>query len=310
MNAGEPVRRPQRGKPSQAAPTVQPAPPDPFYGHEEVARICALFITSLFSCPDFPTQSAPPAHSGSGPPPAPPPPAPPLANFIAYALHRTRLHACVTFTALFLLQRLKTRFPAARGSSGHRLFISAFMIASKVVCDDMYSNKSWCVVGQGMFSLKEINQMEREMCNYLEWKLNFNPAELAEFEVKVRRDHSRTSPASSARPQVPHIVTASAQAQAQPHKNGSYPSPPDSPNTPASASAVSPPSATLAQSDDGTSSVASSRSSMFSNQSTSTLATSMASSSIRDPIREHHARVKASSAANVPGYAYASRCDW
>ncbi|KZV92784.1 cyclin-like protein, partial [Exidia glandulosa HHB12029] len=157
----------------------------PFYGHEEVARLCARFISELFSCPDY---VAPPAHTGTGPPPQPPPPAPPLANFIAYALHRTRLHACVTFTALFLLQRLKTRFPAARGSSGHRLFISAFMIASKVVCDDTYSNKSWCVVGQGMFSLKEINQMEREMCSYLEWKLNFHPAELAEFEAKVRKE--------------------------------------------------------------------------------------------------------------------------
>ena len=67
---------------------------------------------------------------------------PPLANFIAYAVHRTRLHSSVTFAALYLLQRLKARFPTAQGSSGHRLFISAFMIASKVICDDTYSNKS------------------------------------------------------------------------------------------------------------------------------------------------------------------------
>ncbi len=45
------------------------------------------------------------------------------------------------------------------------------MIASKVVCDDTYSNQSWCVVGQKMFNLKEVNQMEREMCGYLEWNL-------------------------------------------------------------------------------------------------------------------------------------------
>ena len=72
---------------------------------------------------------------------------PPLANFIAYAVHRTRLHSSVTFAALYLLQRLKARFPTAQGSSGHRLFISAFMIASKVICDDTYSNKSWSIVG-------------------------------------------------------------------------------------------------------------------------------------------------------------------
>jgi len=38
---------------------------------------------------------------------------------------------------------LKACFPTARGSSGHRLFVSAFMLASKVICDDIYSNKSW-----------------------------------------------------------------------------------------------------------------------------------------------------------------------
>jgi len=94
------------------------------------------------------------------------PPPPPLAHPTAYALHCTRLTSSVTFAALYLLQRLKIRFIAARSSSGHRLFISAFMIASKVICDDTYSNKSWCIVGQGMFAPREINQMEWEMCSY------------------------------------------------------------------------------------------------------------------------------------------------
>jgi len=82
----------------------------------------------------------------------------------------------ITFIALDLLQRLKARFPSAKGSSGHRLFISASMIASKIICDDIYSNKSWCIVGQGMFALWEINQMEREMCSYLKWQLNVDPS--------------------------------------------------------------------------------------------------------------------------------------
>ena len=37
---------------------------------------------------------------------------------------------------------------------------------SQVICDDTYSNKSWCIVGQSMVTLREINQMEREMCSY------------------------------------------------------------------------------------------------------------------------------------------------
>lgn len=148
-----------------------------------MAKICARFVTHLFACPELPPQQP---HSNA--------PSPRLDIFISYALHRTRLHESVTYAALYLLQRLKARFPAARGSSGHRLFISAFMLASKVICDDTYSNKSWSIVGQGMFALREINQMEREMCSYLEWQLNVEPKMLSEFEAKVKRDFKGTGP--------------------------------------------------------------------------------------------------------------------
>jgi hypothetical protein len=112
------------------------------------------------------------------------------AHFIGYAIHRTRLPEVVVFTALFLLARLKECFPAARGSSSHCLFISAFMIASKVVCEDTYSNKSWCIVGQNLYTLKEVNQMEREMCSYLEWILHVGAAELETFTECVRKEWS------------------------------------------------------------------------------------------------------------------------
>ncbi|TFK87515.1 hypothetical protein K466DRAFT_490729, partial [Polyporus arcularius HHB13444] len=125
----------------------------------------------------------PPSRSTATVPPAP---SPPLANFIAYALHRTRLHTSVTFAALYLLQSLKIRFPDACGTSGHRLFISAFVIASKVICDGTYSTKSWSIVGQGMFPLQMINNMEREMCSRLRWQLNVDPSALEEFEQQVR----------------------------------------------------------------------------------------------------------------------------
>lgn len=68
------------------------------------------------------------------------------------------------------------------------------MLASKVICDDTYSNKSWSIVGQGMFALREINQMEREMCSYLEWQLNVEPTALKEFEERVRKDFKGPGP--------------------------------------------------------------------------------------------------------------------
>ncbi|OJT04597.1 hypothetical protein TRAPUB_4687 [Trametes pubescens] len=67
------------------------------------------------------------------------------------------------------------------------------MIASKVICDDTYSNKSWSIVSQGMFALREINQMEQEMHSYLDWQLNIKANARLEFEQKVRRDVKGTA---------------------------------------------------------------------------------------------------------------------
>jgi hypothetical protein len=125
---------------------------------------------------------------------------PTLTHFVAYALFRTRLPPIVTFAALLLLPRLKIRIPTVRGSSGHRLFISAFMIASKVLCDETYSNESWGIVAQEMFVLKELNQMEREMCGYLEWNLNVLSEEVIEFEASLRAEYSTEAPVEAPRP--------------------------------------------------------------------------------------------------------------
>jgi|SRR5271170_2278505 len=68
------------------------------------------------------------------------------------------------------------------------------MIASKVIYDDTYSNKSWSIVAQGMFSLRKINQMEREMCSYLEWELTVDNPILSNFETMVKRDFPQSGP--------------------------------------------------------------------------------------------------------------------
>lgn len=143
---------------------------------------------SLFACPLDSTASSVPNPSSPTSRPAPR-----LSEFIAYALHRTRLPLAVTHQALFLLKRLKSRFPAARGSSGHRLFISALMLASKSTCDDTYSNKSWTIVGQGLFSLREVNQMERELFGYLGFKVNVENEELSEFVDGLEHGRIHTS---------------------------------------------------------------------------------------------------------------------
>ena len=78
---------------------------------------------------------------------------------------------CIVGQGMFTLQEIDQMEQVmcsywAKGSLGHHLFILAFMLSSKIICDDTYSNKSWCIVGQGMFALWEIDQMEQVMCSY------------------------------------------------------------------------------------------------------------------------------------------------
>ena len=66
------------------------------------------YVNNLFHYPDQP----PPSSSNPSPPT--------LARFIAYAPHRTRLTLSVTFAALHLLQRRKTRFITLAAPPGTR----------------------------------------------------------------------------------------------------------------------------------------------------------------------------------------------
>jgi len=140
----------------------------------------------------------------------PPPLAPPLTtptpqsdHFIA-ARHQTWLyeHEPVTFVALYLLQHLKAWFPTAKGSLGHCLFISTFMLSSKIICNNTYSKKPWCIVNQGMFALWKINQMEWEICSYLECQLNVDPSTLHNFQYHVQQDFAGPRPYPMVLPQL------------------------------------------------------------------------------------------------------------
>ncbi|KAG2352586.1 hypothetical protein BDR07DRAFT_1565431, partial [Suillus spraguei] len=81
------------------------------------SRLCVWSITHLFPSPEYRPLSSNSQVK--------------LPHFIAYALHRTKLHTSVTFAAL--IPKTSARSPTARGSSSHHIFVSAFMLASKVI---------------------------------------------------------------------------------------------------------------------------------------------------------------------------------
>ncbi|KAI0753100.1 hypothetical protein C8Q80DRAFT_1096219, partial [Daedaleopsis nitida] len=159
-------------------------PYDPFYGVRSIADICSHFVAH-----NFDAQEAPRNY-------------PRLGHFVAYVLYRTKLSKHVVYAALYLLGYMKQHFhnhlrsQTSTPTSGHRLFLAAFMIASKTICDDNYSNKSFAELARmsQVASPREINQMEREMLAHLEWKVNVIPWKLERFERRVERDYSGPGP--------------------------------------------------------------------------------------------------------------------
>lgn len=190
------LNNPQPQQYPDPAPSVQPTAPvvprsqpaDPYYGHEDTARLCGRFIRHVFNCPADPNPTSIPPNG------KPTETTISLPRFIAYAFHRTRLPSSVAFHALFLLSRLKARYPAASCAYGHRLFLTSYMLSSKVICDDTYSNKSWAIVGQGFYELRDVNLMEREMIHYLSFDLTIPGSELEQFTQTVRATYKRGVP--------------------------------------------------------------------------------------------------------------------
>lgn len=58
--------------------------------------------------------------------------------------------------------------------------------------DDTYSNKSWAIVGSSYFSLREVNQMERELFAFLGWNVVASKFELDNFVSSAEAAWSRT----------------------------------------------------------------------------------------------------------------------
>ena len=156
---------------------------DNYWGHEEVAKICASFIRRHF-------QPGNPSALGAA--------VPSLEKTIAHCLHRTHLEPTVVYTALYLLALLSERFSgqlrAKACTTHHRLFLTAFLLSTKILCDRPFSNSSFSKLAVGICTLPELNQAERELCRYLDWRINPAPAALAAFERAIKCEYSQDLP--------------------------------------------------------------------------------------------------------------------
>ncbi|TPX62221.1 hypothetical protein SpCBS45565_g07067 [Spizellomyces sp. 'palustris'] len=123
-------------------------------------------------------------HSTTNPPPAS------FSHFTSSILKTANLPFSVVLFALLLIDRLKKRRPALRGSEGSecRLLVCALMVAMKVLLDNTYTNRTWEKVSR--IPVKELNIMEMEFLSQLNFDIHVTDDEyflwLQHIESAVR----------------------------------------------------------------------------------------------------------------------------
>lgn len=136
-----------------------------------------------------------------------------LYPFIAYVIWRAQRPFEVSFYALFLLLKLKAKYPRATYQSGHRLFLISFMLAAKLTQDNAYANMAWRDIGMYIFPLEHLNEMERNMCKYLDWNFNVDPMVFRRFERAIRKKYVGNAPYPPAAQFVARYIAPAAQAE-------------------------------------------------------------------------------------------------
>ncbi|KAF9971458.1 hypothetical protein BGZ65_010415 [Modicella reniformis] len=111
----------------------------------------------------------------------PPSAGPAFRKFCLKVLTATQLSSSVILLSLKYIQKLLKNNPSIHGQQGSefRLFTVSLMLANKFLDDNTFTNKTWSEVTG--ISVKEINVMEMEFLNQVQFSLFVSEAEYLDW---------------------------------------------------------------------------------------------------------------------------------
>ena len=108
---------------------------------------------------------------------------PSLMTFLTKLIKYTNVYTGTLMATLIYLQKLKTKLPNnAQGlpCTRHRILLSCLILSSKFHNDSSPKNKHWAKYTDGLFNVKDINLMERQLIYLLNWDLRVTNEEMVE----------------------------------------------------------------------------------------------------------------------------------
>lgn len=144
-----------------------------FSHYEPIASSCSKLMAELFSLGNDPFLQEN------------------LALYIAWAMYQSQLDSSAVLSAMTLLARYTVCQPIKAPlytSDLYSLFITSYMLASKILYDKPSRLSFWQVVGRRRYSCRHLVRMERDFCTVVNWDLRIDLVNYRFFQVLVDHD--------------------------------------------------------------------------------------------------------------------------